>query len=338
MLAEFLGWWLRQWRALLPRALCRPDALLVIEVVAGQTIALQPRRRGPDHARGLFALDDPAGRASLRAATGRRRLPAVLRVPADWVLQRRITLPLAAERGLANLLRYEMDRLTPFAADEVHFAWSVAARDRAHQRLDLVLRLVPRASVQPVLAALAESALVPRWLEATGAAVRIPLCPPLHRSVVRRRATAAIIAVLLLGAVALPFARQAAAERAIARRIAALRPAVAEAEMLRHHLAAHPPGEAEFAAEQARDGDTLQVLAALTDLLADDTYLTELRLQAGRLTLEGESAAAARLIPVLAASRLLRSPAFAAPITRLPNASVELFSIRAEIAPVEGAQ
>jgi general secretion pathway protein L len=77
----------------------------------------------------------------------------------------------------------------------------------------------------------------------------------------------------------------------------------------------------------------LAVLAAVTDIVPDDTWLTELSLRQGRLSLGGQSPAAARLIPALAADPMFRNPAFAAPVTRAPDGHADLFVIRAELAP-----
>ena len=77
----------------------------------------------------------------------------------------------------------------------------------------------------------------------------------------------------------------------------------------------------------------LQVLAALTQTLADDTYLTEMSFRQKKLTLTGRSAAAAPLIEALAARGEFRDPAFAAPVTRVESPRSELFTITAAIAP-----
>jgi hypothetical protein len=55
--------------------------------------------------------------------------------------------------------------------------------------------------------------------------------------------------------------------------------------------------------------------------------------QQRKVTLSGRSAAAARLIGALSASKGLRKVAFAAPVTRLDAIRVELFTITAEVAP-----
>ncbi len=95
-------------------------------------------------------------------------------------------------------------------------------------------------------------------------------------------------------------------------------------------------GRPEFdalAAERAKTGDVLQILAAVTDIVPDDTWLTDLSLHQGKLGINGQSPAAARLIPALAADPSFRNPAFAAPVTRAPDGHADLFAIRAELAP-----
>jgi general secretion pathway protein L len=104
-------------------------------------------------------------------------------------------------------------------------------------------------------------------------------------------------------------------------------------EALRKKVAAGTAGDEVLTAEAARIGDALQVLATVTDIIPDDSWLSELSLHQGKLGISGQSPAAARLIPVLAADPAFRNPAFAAPVTRAPDGHAELFVIRAELAP-----
>jgi general secretion pathway protein L len=84
--------------------------------------------------------------------------------------------------------------------------------------------------------------------------------------------------------------------------------------------------------ELAAAGDPLVTLAALTGILPDDTYLTELQQQENKVVFGGRSAAASRLISAVAADSRLRNPAFVAPVTRIEAAHAEVFSISAETA------
>jgi general secretion pathway protein L len=138
--------------------------------------------------------------------------------------------------------------------------------------------------------------------------------------------------VLALAAVALPFLEQSRASDEVEARIARLKPRVAEADALRRRIAASAAGSDAVTAEHARVGDALQAIAALTDILGDDTTLVGLTLQKRQVTLEGQSAAAAKLITTLSADPTIRNASFAAPVMR-SETGADLFSIKAEVAP-----
>lgn len=353
MLEAFLAWWSEQLRALAPAWLVRapdgrraPDARVV--VLHGPLDAIPPaveliaRRKGREMPLGRFVLD-ASGRAAARAVArpGGRSAAVELRLPPGLVLEREAVLPLAAERDTARVLRYEMDRLTPFAADELFWAWTVTGRDRANGRLHLRLLLAPKAPLTGLLEALADAGLTPGSLDASA-----PGGPP--RQVALRPAAAgrwdryggavawSLCAALAAAAAAVPFARQWAEAAAAEERIAALRPQVEAAEALRRRITGAAAGTDAVAAQRARTGDAAAVLAALTETLPDDTHLTDFAMHGRIITFSGRSAAAARLIPALAAHPALRDPAFAAPVMRESGQGGrggEGFTIRAEAAP-----
>jgi general secretion pathway protein L len=344
MLNEIVSWWLRQMLGLVPASWRERDAgpanAIVLAWSEGTgTAELFARRDHKEASLGRFALDE-AGLRQARKMLGNRRPPAtVLRLPAGLLLEREVTLPLAAEQGLERVVRYEMDRFTPFAADEVFFAATVRRRDRAQGRLSLGISLVPRARIVPALAAMAALKLAPGMLEAAapgGEARRIPLSRADRRrgrwADTMLSAAAIACAVLAVVALALPFWLQAQASAEVEARIADLKPRVAEAEALRTRMATAAAGSDAIGAERARVGDALHALATLTDILADDTHLTALTVQKRQVTLEGQSAAAAKLLTTLSTDPTIRNAAFAAPVTRAENGT-DLFSIKAEVAP-----
>ena len=327
--------------ALRARDPARDNALVVVPegpLAEPDAIALLQRRQGVEASLGRFALDH-AGLGRLRAAAGARaRRATVLRLPGGVLLERDVTLPLAAEREPQRVLHYEMDRLTPFASDEVFWSWSLLRRDRARGRLHLRLSLVPKVSVQALIALLGAAGLAPTLLEAgvNGSARSIALVrPDAAGAVWRRRAMQVSIgacATLAATAILLPFLLQSLALAAVDQRIAALKPAVDQADALRARMSG-AAGTDVVAAERAHLGDALRVLAAVTDILPDDTYLTDLTMNDGKLGIAGQSAAASRLIPALAADPSLRNPSFVAPVTRIQSGSADQFSIRADLAP-----
>lgn len=354
MLTEILHWWARQMLDLLPASIGAggarvpdgwrvradgpdgPDAHISLIREVG-------RVRTPE---GHFTLD-AEGIASLRATMARTgskgALPAVqLELPAHLMLERDTTLPLAAEAELERVLRYEMDRITPFPAEDLFWTWRILRRERAFDqaggRLHVRLSLVPKTSIARLLADLSAAGLEVAALSADpgdGAPRRIPL---VRRSGPRpwlrlTRRLAALCAVLTLALVATPFLRDLQTIATAEARIAALGPRTALAEVLRQRITKQESGRDVFAAEIARIGSPLQALAALTDVLPDDTWLSGYTQRQRVITFSGQSARAARLIAALSADPALGAPTFVTPVTRAGSSGMDLFSIRTELGP-----
>ncbi len=343
-IGNFLSWWGEQLQALLPASLAVAtpldhDALLVsLDDEAGAVeVALQ--RRGQASRLGRFTLDGPGIRALKQATTlPGRPATVMLRLRPAFLLEKHLTLPIAAERELVRVLGFEMDRETPFTVDEVYWDATILERDRRQGRLIVRLSLVPRAPLDDVVRDLAAADLAPTMLA--------PILPDgamrpiaLDHIGVRSRGwqgrtvpvLAAATACLALVAIAVPFVRQSVALGEVDARIAALQPAVDEAARLRRQITGGG-GEA-IAAERAKLPNPLKILAATTEALPDDTHLTDLSLKNRRLSLIGQSAAAARLLGALAADPGFKDPAFAAPVTKLEANKQEIFSITAEVRP-----
>jgi general secretion pathway protein L len=301
-----------------------------------EAVAIGLRRNGRETPLGRFGLG-ATDLAELPRKTGRT---AVLRLTEQDVLGKTVTLPLAAERELEQVLGFEMDRETPFKAEEIYWNHQIDGVDRQNGRLSVRLVLLPKANLAPLLTALGQFGIRPRRAEiADGpdAGAYLPLEGDggrTHRASHRLIWSAAVCcAILGVAAVVTPFLRQERALASLDQQIAVGRTAAAEADSLRQEID-RLTGSADFIeSERDKAGRPLAVLAAATRVLPDDTYLTEMELQKRKVTLTGRSAAAARLIGPLAADGSFRNPGFAAPVTRVEALHTELFTINAEVAP-----
>jgi general secretion pathway protein L len=346
MLAEAFDWWAARMAELVPAWVVRRQAgrTNALVIVPGgdfrEPATLLVRRNQQETARGVV-IPNRTDRGAVRAMLdGQLKGRAILlRTPPGSLLEKRMDLPLAAAPELGRVIGYDMGRITPFSADEVFWTWVVEAQDRARGRLRVLVSLVPKAPLQPLLAALEEVGLRPTALEAAPGRGE-PRLIPLHQAVEsagwRRHATLGLTvacAVLAFVAVGLPFLQQALALGEVEDRIAALQPRVAQVQALRQRIAAESAGRDAVADERVKVGNTLEVLAAITDLLPDDTFLNDVALRQRRLTISGQSTAAPKLIAVLASDPMFRNPGFAAPVTRNEAAKADVFSIRAEVGP-----
>jgi general secretion pathway protein L len=326
IIGVLLAWWLARLGELLPQGWFGRDAALRRGVVADCDrfghATFRLRQRGRER-----ALGDDAAALPRRL----RRWPVVLRL-AMPVLQREVLLPQAAVAEAEAVLRHEMDRLTPFAADAVLWRWRVGRRDPARKQVGLELSLLPKALLAPALAALRAAGLEPEVVEAPGeqGVCCLPLRPPRRH---RAPAAAVIGAAVLFCAAATPFVLQSRAQARLDAGIAALRPQVERIEALRRRLASSSVPDAAAAAERRRTGEAMQVLAELTTRLPDDTWLTELSLRQRHVSLSGQSEAAARLIGELSRSAMFRGIGFAGPVTRDGTTGRDDFSLHLDVTP-----
>lgn len=345
MIREFFTWWFGQLAELLPRqwrrsALGAGDALVITPIgPLGQgieAVAADMRRNGREAPLGHFAIG-AVGLAELPRTAGRM---TVLRLGESDVLGKTVSLPLAAERELDQVLTFEMDRETPFKPEELYWNHRITAVDRKNGRLSARLLLLPKTNLDLLLTDLAAVGIQPRRVEIADGPDRgfyVPLNGDGNRAHPASSRllwpAAACCTALAIAAVLTPFARQEIALTSLEREIKVSRAAAAEAESLRQEIDRLSGSAGFIESERDKAGRPLVVLADATRVLPDDTYLTEMELRQRKLTLSGRSAGAARLIGALAADGEFRNPGFSAPVTRLEALHAELFTINAEVGP-----
>jgi hypothetical protein len=100
----------------------------------------------------------------------RHRPRVTLRLGRELGLRKLLNLPLAAGNDLDQLLRFEMDRLSPFGADNVYFAYRVVRIDPKAGSILVEVQIVPRKKVDRALASAERLGLQARRVELDGAA------------------------------------------------------------------------------------------------------------------------------------------------------------------------
>lgn len=347
LIGRFFAWWFGELAACIPGGLRNLAAgrrhQLAVDYRENE-LGLRRRVGGRWGDLGTIAVD-PAVPASARAALrdrlrGIRRggMEVVLRLPAAQVLRRQLDLPLAAAENLREVLSFEMDRLTPFKAEDVAYDFRVAGTDREAERLTVDLAVAPRALVDeavrvaqgvglsPHRVALAEDDGPPFNLLAPDAAAEGGRLLP------RLNIALALAACALLGALALwPLQRKEARLAALESQLAESRTAAAASEDLRRRIDAALKRNSFLAQRRQATPLAVAVLADLTERLADDTWLVQLRIGDGAVELSGYAPAAAALLPALEQSALLRNLRFSAPVMPDQRVGRERFNLSADL-------
>ncbi len=346
MVQEFLVWWGEQLSSLIPdtlrRSLSGADQTVVLrylEAAAPAAATIEAWLRDGDNGSllGRFRLDGD-GLAGLGATVDRGRpgTAVLLQLPAGMLLEKQVQVPLAAQRDLAQVMRYELDRETPFSAEEVYWSVAILGKDRALAQMTACLTLAVKADVDPVLDALQGAGIkLAAMIDRPGGR-----CIPLGAKVGMRAVLAdpmklgrgplygGLIAVLALIAVVSPFVRQDIALARVDARIAALQADADTALALRRQ---NGGVGTDLGDPQNAVGNPLLVLAAVTDALPDDTYLSDFTQHHREIGMIGQSRDAAALIQRLSDNAVVRDPAFSAPVTRDPGAGVDNFAIKLSV-------
>jgi general secretion pathway protein L len=336
----FGAWWFAELRGLVPPLITRSrrkHRQQLVLTLQGQEVTLSKRGGGHEQRLGAAKLGSPAQvealRAMLRRTQGRERR-ITLRLGLREGLRRVLDLPLAAREDLGELLRLGMDRLSPFAADEVHFAYRLIASDPGSRRIQVELQLAPKRVIDQALAVAARFEVAPDSVELAAACadpeVALNLLPQrksgsalslLDRALIGASAlvVAAVIGLdmYLEGSVAKDLERQAAAAKGPAEESLALIERLDEIRLPIHFLTER----------KSKKSLAVEVLDELTRLIPDEAYVVQLTIRANEVQLHGLAKDAARLIRSLNRSTLFREARFLSPITQDSVEIAERFHI-----------
>lgn len=343
---RFLDWWSGELAGLLPGRRARSRA------TRGRWIVLAQGGDGPRlieengrRARSLVDAGDASGRESAVAAAldgiaGReRRPPIAVRLPLSACYARTLNLPAAARADLGRILALDLERSTPFKAGDVLVAHHVLDAPPAPGRIAVRQLVVKRAQIAEAMRPLERAGLAPDrvdcWDETGERALPVDFLAAPEPATAPARTAPRLLA---LAAVALALV---AALGHASRQEDALAALEAERARARGELAALQAGErhrdaaasdlAELAALARAEVSRALVVDALTALLPDSDHLTGLRIEGSEIEVQGFSASAAALVPLIERSEMFSGAVLTAPVTFDARVGKERFALKATI-------
>lgn len=160
-LAAFWNWWSGEIARLALERFATLRGAASVPLIAfddQELVLVEPRAAvGPETRLDLSALDEARRRTAVRALlerAGETRERLRLCLGRGEALVRRVSMPAATEENLRQVLAFEMDRLTPFRAEEVYFDYHVVSRDAAGGQLGVQLAVARRELVDMRVATL----------------------------------------------------------------------------------------------------------------------------------------------------------------------------------------
>lgn len=336
---RLLSWWLGELRALLPAGLRRGLGLQRATLIAepgGDGIRLA--RFDGSHRRDLGTLT--AGKA---AAAELRGEAVRVRLAGEQGLAKTLTLPIAAEENLREVLAFEMERQTPFPADQVYFDYRVIERRPLDKVLTARLVVAPRERVERAVEDLRAVGLPVHAVDLASEPLDFDACnllpEELRAPLPRQRgvgALAAAAAVLAVIAALSPLAHGWFAKRQADAEIALLRLQADSALKLRAALDAELGSYSTIAADRDRRPRAVLVLEELTRIFPDTAWVSEFALVGSELEIAGTAGSAAGLVQQIEASKIFKAVDFRTAVARDPTSGQERFQFEIDLAPPGG--
>ena len=344
---QFFAWWIEELR------LALPESWRSKLQHAMRRVALQYRDGAltvlADENRRLTALGELP--ASLDARVQRQQAedlleqgdldeaPQFLLLDSDRFLVREVSLPMAAEANLRQVLTFEMDRQTPFRASAVYFDWKVLDRGGAGGQLRLQLFVIPRGEVDNAVREIEVRGFKLAGIDARegDSSLGLNLLPLEQRhKVINRKARAnlvlagvTIVLLALTMTVSLYLRAHQVAE--LEEAIANVRGEANQVARIRSQIENATEAAGFLAMRRAESPLVVELLADITRILPDDTYLDRLVIGKTSVQMQGKSKNAQQLIELVNRSDYMESAAFRGSTRLDARSGLEIFEINADI-------
>lgn len=351
---KFFSWWGEQLLTFLPGSIAefliqKPDYLVYQREQDGYKISLinQDRARSI----GVFPADE-AGKISREKLFEKEERIAdagvVLRIAAQQSLRKQIKLPAAAAENMTEVVGYEMNRLTPFNADQVYYSATLTKKLPETKQIVVDLAIVQRQTVDDLLEEMKVWGIVPQIVDvdSLGTSDTVPQKTrnllPTHLRVagnntkkIINMVLGVILAALVLLTVLVPIWLDRQYVQVLQEELRQISDTTRDVEKLRSDVGKLVQ-ETSFLLEQKKTKPVFVALInELTERIPNDTWLTNLRYNNDRLQIHGLSPAASGLIEIIEASSFFDDTSFVSPVTQDRRTRLERFQIAADVVAQE---
>jgi len=347
---RFFAWWGSELLGCLPASwreiLVERSEPLLIETVGRELVLWRPiHHQLSEFAR--ISLDMPVEEQRLAFEKQRSRiddpnLRLTYCISPVHALCRSLTLPAAAQDNLRQVLSFEMDRQTPFKADQVYFDAQPELEEKGRQ-IHVELLVIPRKYLDDEITPLTASGIqidsVDCWTDATKTTrMGMNLLPPERRARRKNRrlrvnlALAFSVLILLYVVMMQALTNTQAALATMTEEVEKTKKEAKAITELRKTLADSIKAANFLSTKKYESPTMVTMLNELTKHLPDETFVERLNVDdKGKIELQGQSTEAAKLVDELKKSPLLSNPGFQGAIQPDATTKKERFTLTLEL-------
>jgi len=297
------------------------------------------------HHNQAVAADDAAQLEALLKSevTKKSDLDLDIHINESEVLTRQISLPASTEENLYEVIQYEMDRYTPFSKEDVYCDYQIEERIKDKELIKVLLIVIRKEILDPVVKAIEGSSIHLRSIN-----IIDPQDPDrsLHNVNLLRSNTdlgknkkssvkwlVGAAAGLLLVTSLTPLVINYMHIQKLSDELAGLEQTVQKVKKLQNEYTKMQDQVGYLVNIKEKNPSIIEMLNLLTQTIPDHTYVQRLSLEGGLLSMQGLSASASELIPIIDQSGMFDDIRFAAPVTQSGGDGLERYSITAQVKP-----
>lgn len=267
----------------------------------------------------------------------------LLRLNANQAIQTQLSLPAAVKGNLLQVVGYELDKYSPFKAEQVYFSVRQLPESEPGQihvqviitpkeHLDSLYEEAIALGMSPLIA---DCAVVPNNLDDNSH--RYNLLPDKLRPKTSKIPTliysglATTLLLLLMGVLILPVWMENETVTLLAERVKSIEKDAKKIKSMQAEVTAFRDQTQKLIDHKTSLPPMIVMLNELSSLIKDDTWIAYAQYADGHLQIQGESPSASELISVLEESAIFANARFVSPVTQDNVSKFERFQITVDL-------
>lgn len=265
----------------------------------------------------------------------------ILEVPENSGLCKRITLPRAAKDDLRVILYNQIDRITPFTADQIYFSYQIIDDDPASDHIELNFYIIPKSKFETIIEKITSYGIKIDRLILENADHEMNFLPRNENNIngVNSKNISAfkfwLSLAMLLGILLIPTGYYEYRINNLQKDVDNTDNSAQSAIALNTLFESHKADMIYLVDKKQNNPLSLQIINEISVLLGDDTWLDQLIIKGENVQLYGYSASATKTLEALEQSALFRNAQFMAAVVQNNLQNAERFQISLDLSVVE---